>query len=213
MAPTEQVQLEELLDMGIIRLSVSPWGTQVLFVKMKDRRTLRLCIDYRQLNQVAIKNKYTLPMIDELLNQLQGAAHFSKIDLRSGYHKLRIKEQDNAKSAFRTRDRLCAPDVDDLKNQIMIKAHHALYSMHPSSTNMYQHLRGRFWWNNLKREITRFVSRCLTCQKIKAEYKKPPRLLKPLKRPKWKWEHITMDSVSRLPETSRHNNAIWVIVD
>jgi hypothetical protein len=95
MAPMElaglKVQLQELLDKGFIRPSNSPWGALVLFVKKKDG-TLRLCIDYRQLNKVKVKNRYPLPRIDDLFDQLKGARVFSKIDLRSGYHQLRIKE-------------------------------------------------------------------------------------------------------------------------
>ncbi|KAI3437402.1 uncharacterized protein J3R85_005383 [Psidium guajava] len=97
-----KVQLQELLDRGFIRPSTSPWGAPVLFVKKKDG-TLRLCIDYRQLNKVTIKNRYPLPRIDDLFDQLQGASVFSKIDLRSGYHQLRIKGEDVPKTAFRTR--------------------------------------------------------------------------------------------------------------
>ena len=82
-----KMQLQELLDKQYIRPSVSPWGAPVLFVKKKDG-TLRLSIDYRQLNKVAIKNKYPLPRIDDLFDQLGGASIFSKIDLRSGYHQV-----------------------------------------------------------------------------------------------------------------------------
>ena len=81
---------------------MSPWGASVLFVKKKDG-TMRLCVDYRQLNRATIKNKYPLPRIDDLFDQLQGAAVFSKINLRSGYHQLRIKGEDVPKTAFRTR--------------------------------------------------------------------------------------------------------------
>ena len=95
-------QLAELLDKGFIRPSASPWGAPVLFVKKKDG-SLRLCIDYRQLNQVTVKNKYPLPRIDDLFDQLQGAAVFSKIDLRSGYFQLRVRPEDIPKTAFRTR--------------------------------------------------------------------------------------------------------------
>ncbi|KAL5537339.1 hypothetical protein UlMin_046267 [Ulmus minor] len=106
MAPAElkelQIQLQELLDKGFIRPSYSPWGAPVLFVKKKDG-TLRMCIDYRELNKLTIKNKYPLPRIDDLFDQLKGAANFSKIDLRSGYHQLRIKDNDVPKTAFRTR--------------------------------------------------------------------------------------------------------------
>ena len=106
MAPTElkelKSQLQELLDKGFIRPSVSPWGAPVLFVKKKDG-TLRMCIDYRQINKVTVKNKYPLPRMEDLFDQLKGAGVFSKIDLRSGYYQLRVKEGDVPKTAFRTR--------------------------------------------------------------------------------------------------------------
>jgi len=95
-------QLEELIHKHFIRPSVSPWGTPVLLVKKKDGN-MRLCIDYCQLNKVTIKNKYPLPRIDDLLDQVKGASVFSKIDLRSGYHQIRIKSSDVSKMAFRTR--------------------------------------------------------------------------------------------------------------
>ena len=79
-----RVQLQELLDKGFIRPSTSPWGALILFAKKKDK-TLRLCIDYRQLNRVTIKNRYPLPRIDDLLDQLRGAQVYSKIDLRTDY--------------------------------------------------------------------------------------------------------------------------------
>eukprot|EP00253_Pinus_taeda_P028202 PITA_28202 len=97
-----KMQLQELLDNNYIRPSVSPWGAPVLFVRKKDG-TLRMCIDYRQLNKLTIKNKYPLPRIDEIFDQVKGAKVFSKIDLRSGYHQIRIKDEDIAKTAFRTR--------------------------------------------------------------------------------------------------------------
>ena len=81
---------------------MSPWGAPVLFVKKKDS-TLRLCIDYRQLNKVTVKNKYHLPRIDDLFDQMRGAKVFSKIDLRSGYHQARIKDEEIHKTSFRTR--------------------------------------------------------------------------------------------------------------
>ena len=106
MAPAElrelKIQLQELVGKGFIQPSISPWGAPVLFVRKKDG-TLRLCIDYRQLNRVTIKNRYPLPPIDDLFDQLRGARVFSKIDLRSGYYQLKIRSDDVPKTAFRTR--------------------------------------------------------------------------------------------------------------
>ena len=106
MAPVElkelNLQLQELQGKGFIRPSTSPWGAPILFVKKKDG-TLRLCVDYRKLNRVTAKNKYPLPRIGDLFDQLNGACYFSKIDLRSGYHQLRVRDSDIPKTAFRTR--------------------------------------------------------------------------------------------------------------
>jgi hypothetical protein len=106
MAPAElkelRNQIKELEEKEFIRPSMSPWGAPVLFVKKKDG-SLRLCTDYRELNKVTIKNKYPLPRIDDLFDQLQGARVFSKIDLQSRYHQVRIKEEDIPKTTFRTR--------------------------------------------------------------------------------------------------------------
>ncbi|GJT07889.1 putative reverse transcriptase domain-containing protein [Tanacetum coccineum] len=95
-------QLKELQDKGFIRPSSSPWGAPVLFVKKKDG-SFRMCIDYTELNKLTIKNRYPLPRIDDLFDQLQGSQYFSKINLRSEYHQLRVHEDDISKTAFRTR--------------------------------------------------------------------------------------------------------------
>ncbi|GJS50543.1 putative reverse transcriptase domain-containing protein [Tanacetum coccineum] len=106
LAPSEMKeladQLQELSDKGFIRPSSSPWGAPVLFVKKKDG-SLRMCIDYRELNKLTVKNRYPLPRIDDLFDQLQGSSVYSKIDLRSGYHQLKVREEDISKTAFRTR--------------------------------------------------------------------------------------------------------------
>ena len=94
--------MQELLDKGFIRPSTSPWGAPVLFAKKKDK-TLRLCINYRQLNRLTIKNRCPLPRINDLFDQLRGAHVYSKINLRTGYHQLRVRETDIPKAAFRTR--------------------------------------------------------------------------------------------------------------
>ena len=106
MAPAElkelKVQMEEMVNKGFVRPSTSPWGVSILFVKKKDG-SMRLCIDYREMNKVTIRNQYPLPRIDDLFDKLQGAKVFSKIDLRSGYHQLRVHDEDVFKTTFRTR--------------------------------------------------------------------------------------------------------------
>ncbi|GKF02907.1 putative reverse transcriptase domain-containing protein [Tanacetum coccineum] len=106
LAPSEMKelaeQLQELSDKGFIRPSSSPWGAPILFVKKKDG-SFCMCIDYRELNKLTVKNRYPLPRIDDLFDQLQGSSFYSKIDLRPGYHQLRVREEDIPKTAFRTR--------------------------------------------------------------------------------------------------------------
>jgi hypothetical protein len=106
MSPVEmkelKIQLQGLLDKGYICPSTSPWGCSALFVEKKDKE-LRLCVGYRPLNAVTIKNKYPLPRIDILFDQLAGAQEFSKIDLRTGYHQIKIHAEDIPKTAFTTR--------------------------------------------------------------------------------------------------------------
>ncbi|GJU51291.1 putative reverse transcriptase domain-containing protein [Tanacetum coccineum] len=106
LAPSEMKelseQLQELFDKGFIRPSSSPWGAPVLFIKKKDG-SFRMCIDYHELNKLTVKNRYPLSRIDDLFDQLQGSSIYLKIDLRSGYHQLRVRKQDIPKTAFRTR--------------------------------------------------------------------------------------------------------------
>ncbi|GKB13027.1 putative reverse transcriptase domain-containing protein, partial [Tanacetum coccineum] len=106
LAPAEMKELaeklKELSDKGFIRPSSSPWGAPILFVKKKDG-SFRMCIDYCELNKLTVKIHYPLPRIDDLFDQLQGSSIYSKFDLRSGYHQLRVREEDIPKTAFRTR--------------------------------------------------------------------------------------------------------------
>ncbi|GJT32312.1 putative nucleotidyltransferase, ribonuclease H [Tanacetum coccineum] len=120
LAPTEMQelsnQLKEIQDKGFIRPSSTPWGAPVLFVKKKDG-SFRICIDYKELNKLTIKNRYPFLRIDDLFDQLQGSRYFSKIDLRSGYHQLRVREEDIPKTAFRMRpylDKFVIVFIDDI---------------------------------------------------------------------------------------------------
>ncbi|GKA53233.1 putative reverse transcriptase domain-containing protein [Tanacetum coccineum] len=389
LAPSEMKelseQLKELSNKGFIRPSSSPWGAPVLFVKKKDG-SFRMCIDYRELNKLTVKNRYPLPRIDDLFDQLQGSSVYSKIDLRSGYHQLRVREEDIPKTAFRTRyghyefqvmpfgltnahaviadlmNRVCKPYLDkfvivfiddiliysknkqeheehlklilellkkeelyakfsgiapilalpegsedfiaycdaskkglgavlmqrekkernmrqrrwlellsdydydiryhpgkanvvtdalsrkereppfkknedvggmlvknaknpeairteklepradgtlclngrswlpcygDLTDGYHVDSHKSKYSIHPSSDKMYQDMKKLYWWPNMKADIATYVSKCLTCAKVKAEHQRPSGLLVQPKIPEWKWDNITMNFVTK----------------
>ncbi|GJS69758.1 putative reverse transcriptase domain-containing protein [Tanacetum coccineum] len=362
--------IQELSDKGFIRPSSSPWGAPVLFVKKKDG-SLRMCIDYRELNKLTVKNRYPLPRIDDLFDQLQGSSVYSKIDLRSGYHQLRVREEDISKTAFRTRyghyefqvmpfdnkqgARKASDDnigvveergvvrknfpsvnfgfpkvqflghvfdnksihvdqtkIDPLKDWLLLSTNgdssvfrnytthdlelgavvfalkiwrHYLYGtkctvftdhkslqhilnqkelnmrqrrcldlpkqilnaqtearkpeniksedvggmlienakfpealrtekLEPrtdgtlclnsrSFEKMYQDVKKLYWWPNMKADIATYVSKCLTCVKVKGEHQRQSGLLVQPEIPQWKWDNITMDFVTKLPKSSQ----------
>ncbi|GJW37810.1 putative reverse transcriptase domain-containing protein [Tanacetum coccineum] len=298
-------QLQELSEKGFIRPSSSPWGAPMLFVKKKDR-SFRMCIDYCELNKLIVNNRYPLLRIDDLFDQLQGSSVYSKIDLRSGYHQVRIREEDLPITAFRTSKgvhadpakieairnwaslttptevrqflrlagyyqrfiealpqgtkdfvvycdaslkgfgavfmqqekviaytsqqlktheenytshylelvlwflhldsrgttctifevrpdgtryfdkRVWLPRLSGLRDLIMHESYKSKYSIHPGSDKMYQDLKQLYWWLNIKAEIATYVSKCLTCAKVKAKHQRPSGLLQQLKIPVWK---------------------------
>ncbi|GKB27462.1 putative reverse transcriptase domain-containing protein [Tanacetum coccineum] len=111
------------------------------------------------------------------------------------------------------RNRSWIPYFGDLRTLIMHESHNSKYSIHPRSKKMYQDLKKLYWWPNMKAEIATYISKCLTCVKVKAECQKPTGLLVQPVIPTWKWENITMDFITKLPKTSTREDAIWVIVD
>ena len=115
--------------------------------------------------------------------------------------------------SVRFRGRLCVPRDVELRNELLTYAHRAKYIIHLGSTKMYQDLKRRFWWSGMKRDIVQYVANCQTCQQVKTEHQRPVGLLQPLPIPEWKWDHITMDFVIRLPRTRSKKNGVWVIVD
>ncbi|GKD61880.1 putative nucleotidyltransferase, ribonuclease H, partial [Tanacetum coccineum] len=157
-------QLKELSDKGFIRLSSSPWGAPILFVKKKDG-SFQMYIDYRELNKLTVKNRYPLPKID------------------------------------------------DTRSLIMHDSHKSKYSIHPGSDKMYHDMKMLYWWPNMKADIATYVSKCLTCAKVKAEHQRPSGLLVQPDIPEWKWEKITIDFITKLSKTSAGFDLIWVIVD
>ena len=109
--------------------------------------------------------------------------------------------------------RLCVPDDKYLKKKLLFEAHNTVFTMHPGGNKMYQDLKQFYWWKGMKRDVTEYVSKCLTCQQVKAEHQVPTGLLNPLLIPQWKWDNITMDFVSGFPLTQQKHDYVWVIVD
>jgi hypothetical protein len=105
------------------------------------------------------------------------------------------------------------PKEEALKKKILDEAHTSRYSIHPGSTKMYHDLRQQFWWTRMMREVARYVSKCDTCQKVKADYMKPRGLLQPLSISEWMWNDISMDFIVGLPMMARKFDSIWVIID
>jgi hypothetical protein len=144
-----------------------------------------------------------------------------KDDEGMGHIKRRMLEGDPKVACFREdaqgmiwfKERLLVPKREALKKKILDEAHALRYSIHPGSTKMYHDLRQQFWWMRMKRETARYVSKCDTCQKVKADYMKPGGLLQPLSIPEWKWDDISMDFIVGLPMTAHKFDSIWVIVD
>ncbi|KAG8496754.1 hypothetical protein CXB51_007828 [Gossypium anomalum] len=119
----------------------------------------------------------------------------------------------NSEGVLCFRGRMCIPKDSDLRMMILKEAHGGPCAMHPGGSKLYRDLRELYWWPGLKREVTEFVRKCLTCQQVKAEHQLPSGLLQPVKIPLWKWERVTMDFVSGLPLTPSKKDSVWVIVD
>ena len=101
---------------------------------------------------------------------------------------------------------LCVPNVQELKNKLRYESHNTVFTIHPGSNKMYQYLKQYYWWRGMKNDIAEYVSKCLTCQQLKAEYQVSSGLLNPIPIPQWKWDNITMDFVSSFPLTQKKHD-------
>ena len=119
----------------------------------------------------------------------------------------------HADSGLRYRGRVVVPQLTDLREEILKEFQCSRFIVHPGGTKMYQDLRRQDYWSRMKRHVRDFVRRFLTCQQVKAEHQKPAGLLQPLEVAEWKWEHVTMDFMTHLPQTPQGHDAVWVIVD
>ena len=134
-----------------------------------------------------------------------------KLQMVRNGDKTKFLEKEDGSLYFQ--NRLCVPDDKELKKKLLYEAHNTLFTMHPGGNKMYQDLKQFYWWKGMKRDVTEYVSKCLTCQQVKAEHQVPTGLLNPLPIPQWKWDNITMDFVSGFPLTQQKHDFVWVIVD
>ncbi|KAJ0826839.1 putative nucleotidyltransferase, Ribonuclease H [Helianthus annuus] len=124
---------------------------------------------------------------------------------------LKLERKDDGLLYFE--NRLWIPNQDDLRTLVMDESHKSRYSIHPGADKMYKDLRTQYWWPGMKKDVALYVSKCLTCLKVKAEHQRPSGLLVQPEIPVWKWENIAMDFITKLPRTSKGHDAIWVVVD
>ena len=114
---------------------------------------------------------------------------------------------------LRFRGRLCVPDHDRIREEVLDECHRSKFSIHLGSNKMYRDMKRQYWWKGMKKDVARYISKCAVCQQVKIEHQRPGGLLQSLPIPEWKWDHITMDFVFGFPRTARGQNAVWVIVD
>nr|GEW63284.1 putative reverse transcriptase domain-containing protein [Tanacetum cinerariifolium] len=209
-------QLQELQDKCFIRPSHSPWEAPVLFVKKKDG-PLRMCIDYRELNKLTIKNRYPLPRIDNIFDQLQGARYFLKIDLRSVFMDLMNQV---CKPYL---DRFFIVFIDDIMVYSKSKEEHEVHLRLVLELLKKEKLRAKFSKCEFWLQEVQFLGHAVNqigihvdpsmIEEVKAKHQRPSGLLQQLEIPKWKWDKITMDFITVLPRTKSGHDAIWIIVD
>ncbi|XP_057504736.1 uncharacterized protein LOC130788191 [Actinidia eriantha] len=228
-----KTQLQELQDLGFIRSSTSPWGVPALFAQKKDG-SLRLCIDYRKFNCVTVKNKYPMPRIDDLFDQLQGKANVVADALSKKPASLASLAMEKWKMMKHLG--FFALHCDDIREGVTLcnLTVHSTLSTRVVEAQQMDEEAETFWtkflngeapmcwmihtnqsirFQGMKMDVATFVSKCLTCQQVKVEHQRPVGELQPLPVAEWEWENVTMDFVIGLPRSPRGHDAVWVIVD
>ncbi|GKC42144.1 putative reverse transcriptase domain-containing protein [Tanacetum coccineum] len=213
------------LELGAVVFALKMWrhylyGTKC--VVYTDHKSLQHILDQKELNMRQQRPKplrvralvmtISLNLPTRILNaqvEARKEENYGTEDLLGMIKKL----EPRADGTMCLKNRSWIPCFGDLRALIMHESHKSKYSIHPGSDKMYQDLKKLYWWPNMKAEIATYVSKCMTCAKVKAEYQKPSGLLVQPKIPEWKWENITMDFVTKLPKMASGQDMIWVIVD
>jgi hypothetical protein len=177
-------------------------------IKEFEKLELEVCVPNSSTDMI-----YTMTFQPELIEKIRKCQEEIMNNERSNLSGEEINSQKDDKGIQRFATRIWIPNVPELKEEILRDAHNSRYSIHPGSTKMYKDLKENFWWPSMKRDIVEWVSKCFTCQRVKAEHQRPSGLLQPLEIPEWKWEHLAMDFVVGLPRTRANHDAIWVIID
>ncbi|GJX81787.1 putative reverse transcriptase domain-containing protein [Tanacetum coccineum] len=204
------------LELGAVVFALKMWrhylyGTKC--VVYTDHKSLQHILDQKELNmRQPLVMTIGLNLPARILNaqvEARKEENYGTEDLQGMIKKLEPRTD----GTLCLKNRSWIPLFGDLRALIMHESHKSKYSIHPGSDKMYQDLKKLYWWPNMKAEIATYVSKCMTCAKVKAEYQKPSGLLVQPKIPEWKWENITMDFVTKLPKTASGQDMIWVIVD
>ncbi|XP_071727160.1 uncharacterized protein [Rutidosis leptorrhynchoides] len=236
LAPSEiremMSQIQELLDRGFIRPSSSSWGLgcvlmqrdRVIVYASRQLKTHERNYPAHDLELVAVVRKGSvdtvkfmrIEIVSDLIDRLKISQLEALKDVNLKYE-LMVKRKEDLTSDSRElktyHDRIWVPKIGGLRDLILIEAHKSKLSIHHGSTKMYNDLKKLYWWPTMKTDVAHFVETCQICAQVKAEHQKQYGSLRQLEIPEWKWEHITMDFVTKLPQTQKGNDMIWVIVD
>ena len=151
-------------------------------------------------------------LLNRVLDAQKNDEKFSSIVKQIGEGKETEFEVKEDRSLY-YKDRVCVPNDCELNKAILDEAHSGSFAIYPGSTKMYHDLKMLFWWSGMKRDVTEFVTKCMVCQRVKAEHHVPSGLLQPIRISEWKWDRITMDFVVGLPSTGRKHDSVLVVVD